>query len=300
MSTIQQAPAISLVAASAPARSTSPSGEAAASPAVATPGGDGFPQQLAAANVAQAPADGLTAQQADPSAPPLPPPPPPPPIPTDTPTAGDAPIGDTSGGANVQPVGEPEPPDSGFDGAGASAPTGTPAPAATGGLLASLGLSPGIQRMIRHARQFVPANASLHIFSTAPGAFRGKFVVPQDGVVNATPTAPFVAPPRVVPTDGPAVPTDTPLPPPPPAAPPAPDGSALPPPPPPPPIPPDEIILPNDQADPTDPAPAPSAASREILPDRQLVITALSAYRTATTGAAGPLTVPLPLDNRDD
>ena len=203
--------------ASAPAQPASPSGEAAASPAVATTGAQGFQQQLAAANVAQAPAGGVTAQQADPSAPPLPPPPPPPPIPTDTPptdtpTAGDAPIADTSGGASVQPVGEPASPASGFDGAGASAPTSTPPPAATGGLLASLGLSPGIQRMIRHARQFVPANASLHIFSTAPGAFRGKFVVPQDGVVNATPTppAPFVAPPRVVPADDAAAPTDTP------------------------------------------------------------------------------------------
>lgn len=286
--------------------SASATATAAPSPAAAAteaPSG-GFQQQLATAQVAQGDAGALP-QQADPSTPPLPPPPPPPPpIPGDAPVA-EAPSGGLAPGSTVQNVSEPADSDSDFSGdstATAEATNGAQATAGEG-LLASLGLSPALQRIIRHARQFVPANASLHIFSTAPGAFRGKFVVPKEGVVNAVPSAPapFVAPPRVVTGDGPAPAVDDPQPPPPPSAPPAPDGSTLPPPPAPPPIPPDEIVLPEDDAPATDaPTDATDTTDGDSPPDPQLVTTALSAYRSASAGAAAPLRIPRPRTPEDD
>ena len=188
----------------------------------------------------------------------------------------------------MQPVGEPPGGESPFEGAGAST-----AAAPTGGqaLLASLGLPPALQRIIREARRFVPDNATLHIFSTAPGAFRGRFIVPQQGVLNSAPPAPapVVGPSRTVPGPDPADPSQTPdadppQPPAPPAAPPAPDGSSLAPPPSPPPIPPDEIILPDE----TTPA---SEDETAAAPAAQIVTSAVNAYRAASEAEVNPLAV---------
>lgn len=260
-------------------------------PATRAVASESFAEQLSQAQVDQTSSESAPAQELDPSAPPMPPPPPPPPSIPDAQAPAlldaDAPAASPPAGS-VQPVGEPPGGESPFEGVGAST-----AAAPTGGqaLLASLGLPPALQRIIREARRFVPGNATLHIFSTAPGAFRGRFVVPQQGVLNSAPPAPatVVAPPRTVPGPDPADPSPTPdgnlpQPPAPPSAPAAPDGSSLAPPPPPPPIPPDEIILPDE----TNPD---SEAETGAAPAAQIVTSAVNAYRAAAEAEVNPLAV---------
>lgn len=186
--------------------------------------------------VAQAASEAVGAQAPDPAAPPLPPPPPPsipeaqPPA-VETPTVVDAtPPGATASGTGssgaVQTSSGASDDDGGFGGAGAT--TGTTESGTAGGsaLLTSLVLPPALQRIIREARRFVPGDATLHIFSTAHGWFRGRFAVPQSGVLNSTPPAPppVVGSPRTLPDSGtPATRSiDDPQPPAPPAAPPGP------------------------------------------------------------------------------
>lgn len=157
----------------------------AATPAPQAAASQAFQDQLAVAQVTQDDAGAVPAQEADPTAPPALPPPPPPAI-ADAPTTTTSTTTGSSSAGDVQPVGE-SPDGQSFDGASATSPA---SPSGGSTLLAALGLPPALQRIIREARRFVPDNATLHIFSNGPGAFRGRFVVPQNGVLNSVPPPP--------------------------------------------------------------------------------------------------------------
>ncbi len=108
----------------------------------------------------------------------------------------------------------------------------------------SLGITPGIARVIRMAREHVPEGAALHIFNSTPAEFSARFQVDP----NVPVTAPTIGGPvKTVP--GPEETIDSPFPPPPPPPPPLGgfdlDALAIPAPPA---IPVDEVVL-DDGAD---------------------------------------------------
>ena len=268
----------------------SPIAPAAGATAPASPAADGFAAVLASAGDGDASNGALPAEEPE-AAPPLPPPPPPPPAApdADSPLLGDpnAPAGQADLGAT--PADETSPPENsaaaapqpGFEGA-----SGTVGAAR----LLSLGITPSLQSIVRRARRFVPPNSTLHIFSTAPGHFRGRFVPPGDGSTPAEWTGPSAPPPPSTdavepppPAAEPEPAVETPLPP-------APtediDSTLIPPPPAPPPIPPDEIAPPGSEDTSEDEAAASATTSAALRSS------AGAAYRAAADGVINPLSAP--------
>ncbi|MEE9276928.1 MAG: hypothetical protein V3V06_00780, partial [Dehalococcoidia bacterium] len=145
-------------------------------------------------------------------------------------------------------------------------------------VLSALGISPALSSIIKRAREAVPEGASLHIFSTEPGHFRGRFV----GGSGTTIAAPSDSLAPLSPSGGES---SDPLPPSPPSS-----GDFVPQgPPPPPPIPPDEIAPDEDDESATASEPAPPASFNApvLSPGRSNVA---SAYEAALEGEVNPIT----------